>query len=85
MVLSREGVAVLSAGIDQLIDLALGQVLAGAQLRIGWAAAFCNIYFGIWRESAQNRFCHVNQARRWIDLHCSILRRVLQRRDDLAA
>src|SRR5580704_4148701 len=46
--------------LDQRLDLAGGQVLAGAKLGV-WTPGRhnCSIYFG-WRDQPQRRFCHEN-------------------------
>jgi hypothetical protein len=62
--------AVFGAGLDQPLDLALGQIFAGAQLRIGRTAALCNIHhYGGWRNDDQSRFYHLLQAPLCIDFH----------------
>ena len=57
-------VAVALGGLDQLLDLALGQVFAGPKLAV-WAAGRrdCPFYCG-WGHQLEARFCHMVQASR---------------------
>jgi hypothetical protein len=59
--------AVALGSLDQALDLAVCQILAGPDIAILGASRYNCSFFGGWGYQLQVRFCHDNPPHRYID------------------